>query len=645
MADATPGHEPVPEKYRALAALADRFDVPAMVLLDATVLRSIFANFDAVLGEADEVVSRAVRTFGSFLSEDWEKLSAIMETLRPAEGAEAALATALEPHFGPGWRQMQFAVRSAAIAEDLATRSFAGIYHTELGVQGVVGLRRAVALVWRSAFSRSALVERIAAGRLQSGNPICVIVQTQIDPDLAGVAFSADPLTGRPDCIVEAVTGIGESLVSGADAGMRVIFPEAQQDATLDANPLGPVAQLCRAVAVQIGHPVDIEWAIAGGRVWLLQVRPITTLQPADESNAEPVLEWQPLYADDQSRLAAFEPIPEFARYFRAKRKRIHDFGVRQGLGQPAAAIVRANARGLADGAAAERFAGQFGGQQVIIDLNDRIRQLIVPTAGLRAELTSLMQDPNRVHTFVVRDFVRGDIGLITEPSGSAAPGDIVAEWTADGLLAINRGTAVTAVATIGKEGVTGTAPPLSAGRLDELRRATLAAQASLGPVRLEWVADSRHLYAIDFSGINGASHVPANGDIIAHGYTEGPVVALDADHMLVALSVAPSMSLTDIPDADSLGDVVSGIVDRLRACKTPPIVVIDRPYAILAALLPYAAGFVFERASSLCHLSILLRERGLPAMQTMTDFNMARGAGALRIDTRAQGITVLEHV
>ncbi|HEV2908631.1 MAG TPA: PEP/pyruvate-binding domain-containing protein, partial [Candidatus Eremiobacteraceae bacterium] len=205
-----------------------------------------------------------------------------------------------------------FAVRSSAADEDAAQQSFAGQLESYLFVSaGQVADR--VARVWSSAFT-----ERVAAYRRNRGlsllpAPPVVLVQRMIDADVSGVAFSADPVSGARDiAIVSAVFGLGTALVSGeADADTfkvdrdgrivdRVIADKRtahQRSATnvegvepvevaadrakqpaLDDTAIRDVARLARTAEQHFGAPQDIEWAYRGGRLSLLQARPITSL-------------------------------------------------------------------------------------------------------------------------------------------------------------------------------------------------------------------------------------------------------------------------------------------------------------------------------------------------------------------------------
>jgi pyruvate,water dikinase len=187
----------------------------------------------------------------------------------------------------------RFAVRSSGIAEDLAAASFAGQYETYLGVT-----REGVAAAVRGCRD-SGSAHRVAAYREKqrlsdAPSAIAVIVQELVDAMAAGVAFSADPLTGvRDRVLVSAVKGLGERLVSGQatadewsiEAGNATC--RARPEGAIDADTALSIAGLARAAADHFGAPQDIEWALdREGRLFLLQSRPITALP--DEARWEP---------------------------------------------------------------------------------------------------------------------------------------------------------------------------------------------------------------------------------------------------------------------------------------------------------------------------------------------------------------------
>jgi len=231
-------------------------------------------------------------------------------TYKPADEIEREIGDALRELSAEGGR---FAVRSSAVDEDGSQHSFAGQLDTFLFVAAdeVCGK---VAAVWRSGFS-----DRIFEYRRQHGlansppSAPAVLVQRMVDADASGVAFSADPVSGRRSlAVVSAVPGLGTALVGGeaaadvfkVDRAGRIVereitrktishvFDAAAEEGvsavtlseaegmkpSLTDEQAAAVAKLARNAAQVFGRPQDIEWAIKGDELFLLQSRPITTL-------------------------------------------------------------------------------------------------------------------------------------------------------------------------------------------------------------------------------------------------------------------------------------------------------------------------------------------------------------------------------
>lgn len=175
-----------------------------------------------------------------------------------------------------------FAVRSSGIAEDGAERSFAGMYETVLDVPADE-LPAATDRVLASAQAARAT----AYGSAANGH-MAVIVQRMVAPAAAGVALTADPISGdRRTCVVTAVRGLGERLVSGATVGDEWVVRDGvararrQPEHAIDPGQALRVANEARRIAAALGVPQDIEWAIdADGGLWILQARPMTALPP-----------------------------------------------------------------------------------------------------------------------------------------------------------------------------------------------------------------------------------------------------------------------------------------------------------------------------------------------------------------------------
>jgi pyruvate, water dikinase len=178
------------------------------------------------------------------------------------------------------------AVRSSAIAEDSEAASYAGQQETYLFVEGAEEVCRRVVDCWASFFSERALFYRSQKGSLEDLR-MAVVVQKMVDPEKSGVIFTVDPVRRRRDrMVVEAVRGIGEQVVSGEvtpdhytlDRRGKVKREKIVDDRVLTDEELQRLGDLGRQLEERHGVAQDIEWAMVGEEIYLLQSRPVTTM-------------------------------------------------------------------------------------------------------------------------------------------------------------------------------------------------------------------------------------------------------------------------------------------------------------------------------------------------------------------------------
>jgi pyruvate,water dikinase len=178
---------------------------------------------------------------------------------------------------------MRFAVRSSAADEDGAGHSFAGIHESVLNV-GAGEIDEAIAACVASMSSDRAHTYRAARG-LEQSRGAAVLIQRMIEPVRAGVAFTADPITGDRDTIViNAAAGRGEAVVSGT------VTPEEVRLRKSDG--MDPLAKLMLRVEQHYGAPQDIEWCDDGATIWIVQSRPITSAIRHLPSAIQDGIEW-----------------------------------------------------------------------------------------------------------------------------------------------------------------------------------------------------------------------------------------------------------------------------------------------------------------------------------------------------------------
>ena len=209
------------------------------------------------------------------------------------------------------------AVRSSATAEDLAEASFAGQQETYLDVAGADEVIASLRSCWASLYSPRALQYRRAKGISHLSVEIAVVVQQMVPAEAAGVLFTVDPVQQRSDwMMVSAAPGLGEAIVSGrrrgdtyrirrephqgrsagspAPRGALTIIDrdlESPGRSALSDAELLELGRLGLSLEAHFGCPQDVEFAVASGRIFLLQSRPITTLAAAELEPIEPAPE------------------------------------------------------------------------------------------------------------------------------------------------------------------------------------------------------------------------------------------------------------------------------------------------------------------------------------------------------------------
>ncbi len=291
---------PVPPGFYVTTAAYRRFvaanDLQAAIV-DAA--RSAGTGSPAAL---DEVASRIAALFQAGTIPD-----EIVEALRRAYAG-----------LGPG--DPAVAVRSSATAEDLPGMSFAGQHETYLNMRGETMVLDAVKRCWASLWTARAIGYRARHGIRPEDVSLAVVVQELVPADVAGILFTANPVTGdRGEVILNASWGLGEAIVGGlvtpdhfvvdkrtgelrsqeiADkATMTVRTPDGTREEpvlafqrgelALTGEQAAELARLGTRIEALYGQPMDVEWAIHDGQICVLQARPITALpEPAPQQTA-----------------------------------------------------------------------------------------------------------------------------------------------------------------------------------------------------------------------------------------------------------------------------------------------------------------------------------------------------------------------
>jgi pyruvate,water dikinase len=298
-----------------------------------------YSRFVDANGLNEEILSVAAQT-GSDEPTAFERASAQILALFEKSTIPEDLAAQIEQSYNElGGDDPPVAVRSSATAEDLPEMSFAGQMETYLNERGGAEVLAAVKRCWGSLWTARALSYRAQHGIPPENVSIAVVVQQLVPAEMAGILFTANPLTGaRDQMMINAAWGLGEAIVGGQVTPDTIIIAkqtgevasqeiavkevmtvrvpggtreepvpaERRRQAALQPEQASELVRLGRQIEQLYGQPMDIEWAICGHSIFILQARPITALpQP------RAMLEWKlPRAGAQYARSSVIELLP-----------------------------------------------------------------------------------------------------------------------------------------------------------------------------------------------------------------------------------------------------------------------------------------------------------------------------------------------
>jgi rifampicin phosphotransferase len=280
------------------------FSVPAGFVL-LTSAYQLFIQVNGIQQVIEQLAGSIIPGDPSSSEQASIAIGALLEAGKmPGEVAEAVL-TAYTQLGEPA-----VAVRSSATTEDLPGASFAGQQETYLNIHAPGELLIAVQRCWSSLWTARALDYRARQGINPGSVSMAVVIQQLVHAGAAGVLFTVNPVTGASDeVLINAAWGLGETLVEGrvtpdtivtekasgrvkqmeigdkaimtvpSESGMteQAVDPKLRQAAVLSPDQIKELTLLAREIEKYFSTPQDIEWAIAGGQIFILQSRPVTT--------------------------------------------------------------------------------------------------------------------------------------------------------------------------------------------------------------------------------------------------------------------------------------------------------------------------------------------------------------------------------
>ena len=264
----------------------------------------------------------ALKDVDTSLPATLESASTLISRLFADSSIPADIATAIATAYAELNRK-SVAVRSSATAEDLPEASFAGQQETFLNIRGEDDLLDAVKKCWASLWTARAIAYRIKNNIDQNTVALAVVVQEMVEAEAAGILFTANPINGhRDEMVINAAWGLGEAIVGGLVSPDTIVADKAtgkvksydvaektlitvrtekgtREDPLEDVRRSSKVmkeaevvklANIARRIESFYGKPQDIEWCRTDGHFYVVQSRPITTL---NEIEVAPPTNWK----------------------------------------------------------------------------------------------------------------------------------------------------------------------------------------------------------------------------------------------------------------------------------------------------------------------------------------------------------------
>jgi len=269
------------------ANLGEIIKVSIPVLPGFVVLTSAFERF---LEETD--INVELKAMWSRINiEDIESIEENSEIVR-ALIVKAKMSKDIEKEILNSFKKLKakyVAVRSSATAEDSKIDSWAGELETYLNTTQK-NLIQNVKKCWASLYTPRALFYRVKRGLKRKHVSVAVVIQKMIQSEVSGVCFTVHPVNkDRNQMIIEAVRGLGESLVQGqvtpdsyiiAKNNLEILdinIPQREKQ-KLAEKKIKELAKLCIKIEDHYKNPQDIEWAFSKNKFYIVQSRPITAL-------------------------------------------------------------------------------------------------------------------------------------------------------------------------------------------------------------------------------------------------------------------------------------------------------------------------------------------------------------------------------
>ncbi|WP_128658036.1 PEP/pyruvate-binding domain-containing protein [Paenibacillus sp. 598K] len=529
------------------------------------------------------------------------------------------------------------AARSSAASEDASTSSMAGQYSSVTGIQTIEQLGDAVLSCFASAYSQGVYVQ----GNFGEGT--AVIIQQYLAFEVGGVAFSEspDPAMERDVMAINAAPGGIEQIVSGISTGETSMVPrygQVKPGKLLSTQTLLELRQLCSELEALSGGPVDVEWGLLRQQLYVVQSRPLTVRRK--ELDQACIVDIDDIAAC--SALDLGELRDKHWRWF-DKKHHVRHACRKAGVNVSKVSYLLSPADAAQAGEAIARLSRQLGtphlevydGRAFHLMAKEKLHSFCSrKTDGFATPLRLLVQEyiATQCCGFASRD-AEGNIYVESLPGGFRSfwlEGSTPTTYllSPEGAPLHEKLQRVDSYFRFDSQALDFVRVQVERAEEHKLTQRQLAAivgltgqlSALLGEVRIEWVFDGEEIRFFDLSEeTRPLVETLGLGTVLSSGYAEGQACVLDDIHTFDALFDDVLSEVDVVPKAAFLELVQSepchALIRSVLQGADKPIVVAEYPKRTLAVMTDHVSGFVFERGALLCHLAIILREKGIPAL------------------------------
>jgi rifampicin phosphotransferase len=528
------------------------------------------------------------------------------------------------------------AVRSSASTEDRSNRSSAGLYYSSLNVQKdnlIAEIRKVLA----SLYDEKCIVLLNAQDMHPDSYYMGIVIQEMVDSEWSGISFTADPNTGDPSFIhVDMALGLGDKIVSGITETESFLIPKdgnIENVNILGKNFLDEMKAICLKAEDVFERPVDIEWAYSQGKIFVLQCRPITTINKKQYFNKIELFSISQLSSEVYPYLGFLQK-----RYSKwVKKANLFNFCEKNKIRTNKWKLISFTEE-LIEKYDFSKVFENFESNYIMWTINGQTSSFDYAN-NIFVKIKEFMNVyKENSYCVSLREILPNELSAISSVNED---GTVKIECIHGRMYHLKSGIVTPTSYTLdhngkvininleeqekfcyGEDSIVSTGKKITAQlsdrQISEIYKSTKKLTEQFGKCAPEWWIWDEKVYIVDISILN-TNESNKNNTIISKGKVKGrlfqlPVYSQDVIDKLSSFNVISVSNVDfDVDRIDLLHKLKEEIIKESKGENV--ILYSERPYIFLSPFIEFVSGFIFKSASNLCHLSLILRENGIPAI------------------------------